>query len=118
MDAVEAADVLDQKAKEVAVKTVEAELDGGYGIFAGSKPQWATLVFSTGAAQWVSREEWHPLKTTSWLDDGRLEMKLPFTNQTELVMDILRHCGNVSVAMPEALKAAVAQQLQAALAAG
>ena len=115
LDAVDSAEVLEQKAKDVSIKTVEAELDGGYGIFAGSKPQWATLVFSASAAQWVSREEWHPLQTTRWLADGRLEMKLPFVNETELVMDILRHCGNVSVALPQTLKAAVVQQLQAGL---
>ena len=115
LDAVAGAEVLNQKAKDVSIKTVEAELDGGYGIFAGSKPQWATLVFSASAAQWVSREEWHPLQKTRWLVDGRLEMQLPYTNQTELVMDILRHCGNVSVALPQALKAAVVQQLQAGL---
>jgi predicted DNA-binding transcriptional regulator YafY len=47
-------------AKEVSLKQVEAEMDGGYGIYAGAKRQWATLAFSAQAAQWVSREEWHP----------------------------------------------------------
>jgi predicted DNA-binding transcriptional regulator YafY len=115
LDAVEAADVMENSAKEVPIKTVEAELDGGYGIFAGSKPQWATLVFSASAAQWVSREEWHPLQKTRWLLDERYEMKLPFVNETELVMDVLRHGGQVTVAAPASLVGAVNAQLRAAL---
>jgi len=115
LDAVEAAHVLDHATKDVPTKTVEAELDGGYGIFAGSKPQWATLVFSSGAAQWVSCEEWHPSQTISWLADGRLEMKLPYTNQTGLLMDMLRHAGQVEVKAPQALAAAFTERLRTAL---
>ncbi len=69
------------------------------------------------AAQWVSREEWHPSQKTRWLDDGRFEMKVPFVNETELVMDVLRHGGQVAVKSPESLIGAVDQQLRAALAA-
>ena len=76
---------------------------------------WGMQCATAECVAWVSREEWHPSQSTNWVADGRLEMKLPYTNQTELVMDILRHCGNVSVAKPEALKAAVLQQLQAGL---
>ena len=60
LDAIEHAELLDTKAKEVAAKTLEAEMDAGYGIYAGAKRHWATLSFDAQAAQWVSREEWHP----------------------------------------------------------
>jgi hypothetical protein len=56
--------------------------------------RWATLVFSTSAAQWISREEWHSQQKTCWLEDGRFEMRLPYVDETELVMDVLRHGGN------------------------
>ena len=115
LDAIESAEALDTKAKEVPLKQVEAEMDGGYGIYAGSKAQWATLVFSPTAAQWVSREEWHPQQKTCWLDDGRFEMRVPYVNETELAMDVLRHGGNVCVKAPKALVAAVNEQLRAAL---
>jgi len=116
LDAVQNADVLESKAKEVALKAVEAELDGGYGIFAGSKAHWATLVFAPAAAQWVSREEWHPSQQARWLDDGSYELKLQYVNETELVMDVLRHAGQVSVKAPNSLATAVKRQLQAGLA--
>ena len=118
LDAVSQAQGLPERAKEVALRTVEAELDGGYGIFAGSKPQWATLVFSAQAAQWVSHEEWHPQQKTRWRDDGSYEMKLPYTNQTELVMDLLRHGAQVRVSGPDSLAEAVQAELKAALRAG
>ena len=46
LDAVRSAKVLDQRAKDVAMKTVQAELDGGYGIFSGKALQQATLRFN------------------------------------------------------------------------
>ena len=60
LDGVETAALLDQAAKPIALKTLEAELDRGYGIFAGGKPQQAELLFTAEAAAYVAREEWHP----------------------------------------------------------
>jgi predicted DNA-binding transcriptional regulator YafY len=97
------------------VKTVEAALDAGYGIFAGARAQWATLVFSAEAARWVSREEWHPRQKSRHLPDGRFELKVPYANETELVMDVLRHGGEVAVVAPDSLREAVQAQLRAAL---
>lgn len=116
LDAIESAEALEAKAREVPLKQVQAEMDGGYGIYAGDKPSWATLVFSPQAAQWVSREEWHPKQLTRWLDDGHLEMKLPFVDQTELLMDIMRHGAQVRVEAPRSLAVAVVEQLRASLA--
>ena len=116
LDAVQAADVLGIKAKDVALKAVEAELDGGYGIFAGSKALWATLSFDAQAAQWVSREEWHPEQTGRFTDDGRYELQVPYSDEIELVMDILRHGGHVKVVTPPSLRALVCKQLEEALA--
>ncbi|HOX69796.1 MAG TPA: WYL domain-containing protein [Burkholderiaceae bacterium] len=114
LDAIERADTLEAKAKDVALKTVEAELDGGYGIFAGGDPQWATLVFSSSAAQWVSREEWHPAQKCAWLDDATYQLEVPFVNETELLMDVLRHGDQVSVVSPPSLVALIAHRLESA----
>src|ERR1700712_112777 len=47
LDAVREATLLTAKAKQVAVRDLEAELDAGYGIYGGggAKVKWATLVF-------------------------------------------------------------------------
>ncbi len=46
LDAVRGARVLDDKARDVPLATVEAALDKGYGIFGGARVHWATLVFA------------------------------------------------------------------------
>ena len=111
-DAVQQAQVLELRAKEIPLKKLQATLDAGYGIFAGSRPQWATLVFSATAARWVSQEEWHPQQRSQWLSDGCYQLEVPFTNQTELVMDVLRHSGEVRVVAPPSLAQAVMDQLR------
>lgn len=115
LDAVEAAEATQEKARAVAVKQLESELDQGYGIFAGATTQWAQLVFSAEAAQWVAREEWHPAQRSRWLDDGRWELEVPYVEATELLMDLLRHAGQVQVLAPTSLRQAYIKRLQTAV---
>jgi len=110
LDAVRQVTVLDQRAKDVALKTIEAELDQGYGVYGGTRVRQATLVFSAEAAQWVANEEWHPEQRGRWRGDGRYELRLPFTSDIELGMDILRHGPSVAVEGDEQLRKHVAQQ--------
>ncbi len=116
LDAIEGAEVLALKAKEVALKQVQTEMDGGYGIYAGGQRQWATLAFEAQAAQWVSKEEWHPEQQTRWLDGGAYELTVPYTEETEILMDILRHGDQVRVLAPPALVKAARARLAAAVA--
>ncbi|MEY4562662.1 MAG: hypothetical protein RLZZ618_1939 [Pseudomonadota bacterium] len=119
LDAVQEAKALDTRARNVAVKDLEAELDTGYGIYGGSsaKLKWATLVFQADAAQWVAVEEWHAQQKSRWLPDGRYELQVPYSDPTELVMDILRHGDNVVVTGDKVLAAAIKMRLGRALAA-
>jgi len=103
LDAVRAAKVQDEPARELAMDKVEAELDRGYGIFGGARLQWATLHFDAEAAQWVAQEEWHPQQQLKAQADGSLRMRLPYSDPTELVMDVLRHGPNVRVLAPAEL---------------
>jgi predicted DNA-binding transcriptional regulator YafY len=114
LDAIRGGALLEQKAKEVPIKAVEAELDGGYGIFAGAKVQWATLHFTPEAAQWVAHEQWHPEQQAELDDDGSLTLRVPYADATELAMDVLRHGEQVRVVGPEALAQLVAKRLRVA----
>jgi predicted DNA-binding transcriptional regulator YafY len=114
LDAVRTAAALPARAKEVALATVRAELDGGYGVFSGRRLKWATLEFSSEAAQWVATEQWHPQQQTRALADGRLQLRLPYADPTELAMDILRHGDQVHVLAPKELADEVAQRLRRA----
>jgi predicted DNA-binding transcriptional regulator YafY len=105
LDAIQEARPLESKARSVAIKELEAALDAGYGIYGGAdaKVRWATLVFQADAAQWVAVEEWHGQQQGRWLDDGRYELRVPYTDPTELAMDILRHGESVEVRGDKAL---------------
>ena len=97
LDAIQEATLLDDAAQEVDVGAVEQAMDGGYGIYAGANPQWVTLLFSAAAAQWVGREEWHPDQVGTWRDDGRYELRVPYTDPTEIAMDVMRHGEDVEI---------------------
>ena len=116
LDAVRSARLLEVRARDVPMKTVQAELDGGYGIFSGKALQQATLQFSAEAAQWVRDEQWHPEQQLRELPGGGVEMRLPYADATELAMDILRHGPQVKVLAPAALARQVAEQARATLA--
>jgi len=116
LDAIEAAETLDTPAQELPLAQVQAEMDTGYGIYAGGRRQWATLHFDATAARWASREEWHPQQQGRWLDDGGYELRLPYVDATELAMDVLRQGEQVRVVSPASLVQAVKVRLAKAAA--
>ena len=116
LDAVQETRVLETRAKDIAMRQVQAEMDGGYGIYAGGTRQLATLRFSAQAAPWISREEWHPEQQGRFLADGSWQLELPYVDETELVMDLLRQGEQVQVIAPQSLREAVQRRLAAALA--
>ncbi|PZP27894.1 MAG: transcriptional regulator [Roseateles depolymerans] len=116
LDGIEAATLLEQGARSVPMDELEAALDRGYGIFAGGTPREAELLFSPETAAWVSREEWHPQQRSEWLADGRWKLVLPYVDDTELLMDLLRHAGQVEVLAPPELRRAHAARLRDAVA--
>ncbi|MGH8190951.1 MAG: helix-turn-helix transcriptional regulator [Rhodanobacteraceae bacterium] len=93
---------------EAAIDRDEKELNetlaSSYGIFAGTPKAWATIRFSARAARWVADEHWHSLQEGRWLDDGRYELKVPYSQSRELVMDILRYGPDAEVAAPQSLR--------------
>lgn len=112
LDAIEKAAIQDHKARNVPLRQVATEMDAGYGIYAGAVRHWATLVFTPQAAQWVSREEWHPEQKGRIQPDGTYRLELPYADETEVVMDVLRHGDQVKVLTPKALANKVAAQLR------
>ena len=68
------------------------------------------------AAQWASREEWHPEQQGHFLADGRWQLRLPYVDDTELVMDLLRQGEQVRVLAPASLRDKLQARLAAALA--
>jgi predicted DNA-binding transcriptional regulator YafY len=52
----------------------------------------------------VAAEVWHPDPKGSFDAEGRYLLELPFRDDRELVLDILRHGGEVEVIAPVALR--------------
>lgn len=116
VDVITGARILDRKAKPVADSRLEKTLGSGYGIFSGVDVETAVLRFSPERARWISRERWHSGQEGSFELDGSFVLKIPYSNQTELIMDILRHGAEVEVLGPAGLREAVFAELERAAA--
>lgn len=115
LDAIQGVWLGTDPAQEVAEEEVAAVLDSGYGIFSGKEVQWAELEFSPSRAQWVAKETWHPEQQAHFMESGAYRLRLPFSNPTELVMDILRNVPEVKVLAPESLREKVRESLLAGI---
>lgn len=111
LDAVQAVSTLPEQAKSVPKATLVKHFESGYGIFAGEATHRAHLKFTPERAQWVSLETWHSNQTSRYLPDGSYILEVPYSNDQELVMDLLRHGAEVEVLAPPALRQKVAATL-------
>jgi predicted DNA-binding transcriptional regulator YafY len=114
LDAIEEAHLVEIPAQEVDSQVLEDFVGQGYGIFSGGQVQWARLRFTEERARWVAHETWHPKQEIFWLPDGRMEMRLPFTDLRELTLDVLRHGSHVEALEPAELRNALRAEHQLA----
>lgn len=106
--------VLDEEALDVAEAALDEHYASAYGIFGGKADQLAVLRFTPERARWVADEQWHPEQESRRLDDGAYELRIPYRDSRELVMDIMRHGDGVEVLAPAELRHEVAEALQRA----
>ncbi len=116
VDAIEHTEILDRPALDVADEQLDAVLGAAYGIFSGEQVTWAILHFSPQRARWVVSERWHPKQQGRLLADGGYELRIPYADDRELIMDILKYGGDCVVVAPAALRTRVGEQLTRALA--
>ena len=120
VDAILRAELLEEPAKNISEKTLDEVLGAGYGIFSGKKVQWAKLKFSAERARWVAFEQWHPRQKGKFEvdgpDRGSYVLEVPYSDDRELIMDILKHGPAVEVLGPPSLRERVVGQLRQAAA--
>jgi predicted DNA-binding transcriptional regulator YafY len=114
IDRILRANVLDEAALDVPDAELDAHYTTGYGIFGGRADKTAVLRFTPERARWVSAETWHPQQESAWLPDGSYELRIPYHESRELVMDVMRHGASVEVIAPEDLRRDVADELRRA----
>ncbi len=103
-----------QPAKVVPHEKQKAHFEQSYGLFAGPAKQTATLRFNAEIAREISLQSWHPQQVGEWDGDNYL-LSFPYSDERELLQDILRHIPNIYVEAPAQLRKAVHKRLQAGL---
>jgi predicted DNA-binding transcriptional regulator YafY len=81
----------------------------------GAPKAWATIRFSSHAARWVADEHWHSQQQGERLPDGRYELRVPYSNSRELLMDVMKYGPDAEVVAPVPLREEMKILLQLAL---
>lgn len=104
VDAIRAASLLETKAKDVAEREMDDTFADSYGIFSGKAKHSVILRFTSQRARWVAAESWHPKQKSRFDEQGRYILELPYSDDRELMMDILKYGPDVEVLAPESLR--------------
>jgi len=115
VDTIQKAELLTTPAKDVADRELDEIFLPGYGIFSGKKTKIAKLRFTPERARWVSREEWHPEQASHVDKEGFFHLHVPYSDDRELLMDILKFGPDVEVLGPASLRKTVAERLRASV---
>ncbi len=111
VDAIQHLEILEKKAKDVSEEKLNEELGSGYGIFSGKDIKWVTLKFSPERARWVSKEKWHPKQAGQFLEDGSYQLKIPYSKEPELLIDVMKYGPDVEVIEPKDLRIKIQETL-------
>ncbi len=101
---------LDRIAKDISDERLDRYFASSYGIFSGQPKRKALLRFSRERARWVAEERWHPQQNGRF-EDGHYLLEIPYADDRELVLDILRYGPDVEVLRPKSLHDKVLNQL-------
>ena len=104
IEAISAAKTLEKIAKDIPDADLDVVLKGGYGIFGGRAKAWAKLKFNPVRARWVAAESWHERQRTSFSSDGSYVLEVPYSDDRELVMDIMKFGADCKVLKPKSLR--------------
>ena len=114
VDALRTVKLRPAKARNVADAELDAELGAGYGIFAGQQTRKAVLRVHADRARWIALEKWHSAQESHFDEEGHYILTVPFSNDTELIMDVLRYSPDVEVLEPVELREKVREKLRSA----
>ncbi|UXI69090.1 helix-turn-helix transcriptional regulator [Tahibacter amnicola] len=104
VDRIAAPQMLDAEAIDRDDAELDKHLAASYGIFSGAPKAWATIRFSPHASRWVADEHWHSQQQGAFLSDGRYELKVPYSNSKELLMDVLKYGPDAEIVAPLSLR--------------
>ena len=102
--------LLDECAKDISEERLNRYFTESYGIFSGRPKRKAILSFSPERARWVAEELWHPQQRGRY-ENGHYILEIPYSDDRELVLDILKHGPDVEVLRPKSLRKKVLEKL-------
>lgn len=115
VERITAAKVLPQRCRNIPDTQLNTHYASSYGIFSGEPEHIAILRFTPERARWVADENWHPEQQGIMLEDGSYKLHIPYSDERELIMDIMKHGPDVEVIGPNELRQEIRDRLLAAL---
>jgi predicted DNA-binding transcriptional regulator YafY len=115
LDGIRDVALLNEACIDISDKDMNEHFTESYGIFSGKADKTAKLKFSPKAARWVSGESWHPEQRSHVEKDGSYILEFEYSQDPELIMDILKHGEDVEVLAPADLKKKVVEKLKKSL---
>ena len=115
VDGIRSVAIVYKKCNEVSDKQLNDYFSEGYGIFSGPVTQRVKLKFTPERARWISNEIWHPDQVTSFDKDGNYLMEFGYSQDPELIMDILKHGSEVEVLAPAVLRTKIKNEIAKSL---
>lgn len=101
-------------AKQIPKQQLHDYFATSYGLFAGKPTHVAKLRFAAAIAYEISQQQWHPTQIGGW-DKNDYLLDVPYSDDRELVGDILKHMPHVVVEGPPSLRKAVVARLRGGL---
>ena len=115
LDAITECEQLSLEAKKLDSELLRNSMQSGYGIFGGVVKNWAKLKFTPERTRWVKHEEWHPDQVGTIQNDGSYVLEIPYSDERELIGDLLKHGSSVEVLSPLDLRKKVKDEIQKAI---
>lgn len=108
----------EEAATAIEAERLDAHFQQSYGIFAGQATQTAELLFEPQAGLQVAEQQWHSNAKGYWTEEGAdqgYRLDLPYSDERELVRDLLGFAGEVTILNPPELVVAYRNRLRAGL---
>ncbi len=105
-----------ENAVKLDPEAMKQHFSGSYGIFSGAPQHTAEVRFDVHKAPWAVREQWHSKQQLTALDEQHVLIRIPYSQDHELLMDILRYGDAATVMAPPELREKIAATLRKAAA--
>ncbi len=108
-------DILPQKIISKPQKLIDQFFSDAYGIFTGTADKKALIKFTGIAAEEMQQQVWHPKQRIIRADEKELLLEIPFSRDTELLMDVFRWGQLAEILEPNDLRIKAIENLNSAL---